>query len=101
MCWPIVGDGQIAQQGASVAIQDMTGTNGIPANGLATGNNNALDGFGMAQLGNMSSDPMLDNLAREVSNSPRDRLSKIVELDPDRAVEVLKQWLSEPMEKSA
>ena len=41
-------------------------------------------------------DPLLDNLAREVSNSPKDRLAKIVELDPDRAVEVMKQWLSEP-----
>jgi flagellar M-ring protein FliF len=55
----------------------------------------ALDNFALPQLG-ASSDPLLDNLAREVSNSPKDRLAKIVELDPDRAVEVMKQWLSEP-----
>ena len=55
----------------------------------------ALDNFALPQLGG-SSDPLLDSLAREVSNSPKDRLAKIVELDPERAVEVLKQWLSDP-----
>jgi flagellar M-ring protein FliF len=55
----------------------------------------ALDNFALPQLG-AAPDPLLDNLAREVSNSPKDRLAKIVELDPDRAVEVMKQWLSEP-----
>lgn len=53
----------------------------------------ALDNFALPQLNGSSDDVLLDNLAREVSNSPKDRLIKIVELDPERAVEVLKQWL--------
>ena len=56
----------------------------------------ALDNFALPQLGGAEADPLLDSLAREVSSSPKDRLAKIVELDPDRAVEVLKQWLNEP-----
>jgi flagellar biosynthesis/type III secretory pathway M-ring protein FliF/YscJ len=56
----------------------------------------ALDNFALPQLGAGDSDPVLDSLAREVSSSPKDRLAKIVELDPERAVEVLKQWLVEP-----
>lgn len=59
----------------------------------------ALDNFAIPQLAGNEPDPLLDSLAREVSNSPKDRLAKIVELDPDRAVEVLKQWLDEPMER--
>jgi flagellar M-ring protein FliF len=59
----------------------------------------ALDNFALPQLGG-NPDPLLDNLAREVSNSPKDRLAKIVELDPDRAVEVMKQWLSEPQSRA-
>lgn len=55
----------------------------------------ALDEFALPQLGVSSEDLLLDNLAREVSSSPKDRLTKIVELDPERAVEVLKQWLSD------
>jgi flagellar biosynthesis/type III secretory pathway M-ring protein FliF/YscJ len=50
----------------------------------------------MPGLSDHTSDPVFDGLVRDVSNSPRDRLAKIVELDPDRAVDVLKQWLSEP-----
>ena len=61
----------------------------------------ALDNFALPQFGEMPSDPMLDSLAREVSNNPRDRLSKIVELDPDRAVEVLKQWLVDAADDAA
>ncbi len=61
----------------------------------------ALDNFALPQLGEMAPDPLYDSLAREVSNSPKDRLAKIVELDPDRAVEVLKQWLEEPLERTA
>jgi flagellar M-ring protein FliF len=55
----------------------------------------ALDNFALPQLGASPEDLLIDNLAREVSNSPKDRLAKIVELDPERAVEVLKQWLNE------
>jgi flagellar biosynthesis/type III secretory pathway M-ring protein FliF/YscJ len=61
----------------------------------------ALDNFAMPQLGESMPDPIFDSLAREVGNSPKDRLAKIVELDPDRAVEVLKQWLEEPVERPA
>ncbi|MFM8748037.1 MAG: flagellar basal-body MS-ring/collar protein FliF [Aestuariivirga sp.] len=61
----------------------------------------ALDNFAMPQLQGAEADPVLDSLAREVSNSPKDRLAKIVELDPDRAVEVLKQWLDEPAGRAA
>ena len=61
----------------------------------------ALDNFAMPQLGESIPDPLFDSLAREVGNSPKDRLAKIVELDPDRAVEVLKQWLEEPVERPA
>ena len=84
------------------ALMDMSGMGGA---GMAMGNmamaSSALDNFGVPRIGEDSSDPVLDNLAREVSNSPRDRLSKIVDLDPDRAAEVLKQWLSEPAERAA
>ena len=38
----------------------------------------------------------LDDLTMQMSTSPRDRLVKIVELDPDRAAGVLRQWLDEP-----
>lgn len=68
---------------------------GMPLGGMSQ-SSAALDNFAMAQLGNDTSDPLLDTLAREVSNGPKDRLAKIVELDPERAVEVMKQWLGEP-----
>lgn len=61
----------------------------------------ALDNFALPQLGDSSHDLLLDNLAREVSSSPKDRLAKIVELDPERAVEVLKQWLNEAARPNA
>jgi flagellar M-ring protein FliF len=60
----------------------------------------ALDNFALPQIGGGPDDPLLDTLAREVSNSPKDRLAKIVELDPERAVEVMKQWLSEPKSRA-
>lgn len=61
----------------------------------------ALDNFALPQLGAQESDPLIDSLAREVASSPKDRLVKIVELDPERAVEVLKQWLNEPEGRAA
>lgn len=61
----------------------------------------ALDSFALPQLGGSPEDLLLDNLAREVSNSPKDRLAKIVELDPERAVEVLKQWLTDTADQNA
>lgn len=61
----------------------------------------ALDNFALPQFAGEPVDPLLDSLAREVSNSPKDRLAKIVELDPERAVEVLKQWLTETAGQNA
>jgi flagellar M-ring protein FliF len=60
----------------------------------------ALDSFALPQLGGEAPDPLLDALAREVTSGPKDRLAKIVELDPERAVEVLKQWLGEPASRT-
>lgn len=65
----------------------------IPSSG------STLDRLALQQLGAAAADPLYDRLAREVSSSPKDRLAKIVELDPDRAVEVLKQWLEQPIER--
>lgn len=93
----IMSDRQLPQGGALPSLSDMSGLDpaGMPVGDRAMGGS-ALDNFGMARIGNMSGDPILDSLARDASNNPRDRLAKIVELDPDRAVDVLKQWLSEP-----
>lgn len=54
-----------------------------------------MGGFGMAKIPGFddSGDPQFDALARSISHSPRERLAKIVELDPNRAAQVLKQWL--------
>ncbi len=92
----IMDDRALAQGGAVAgALSDMSGTAG---EAMTLGG--AGDGAVMGQLSNSSSDPVLDTLARDASHGPRDRLSKIVELDPDRAVEVLKQWLNEPAERA-
>ena len=61
----------------------------------------ATGGFPMAQIAAFDSDPRLDDHARQVSNSPRDRLAKIVELDPERAAQVLKQWLGSAEKRAA
>ena len=61
----------------------------------------ALDNFALPQLGEAEPDPLFDSLAREVARSPKDRLTKIVELDPERAAEVLKQWLNDTAERPA
>jgi flagellar M-ring protein FliF len=77
------------------ALPDMTADPaGMPIGDMSV-SSAALDNFALPQLGG-ASDPFLDDLAREVTNSPKDRLAKIVELDPERAVEVMKQWLGEP-----
>ena len=93
----ILSDLQLPQAGALPSLSDMSGSDlsGMPLGGMSMGSS-ALDNYTMPRIGDMSGDPMLDSLARDVSNNPRDRLAKIVELDPDRAVDVLKQWLSEP-----
>lgn len=73
---------EIASNPAGMPVADMS---------VSTG---ALDELVLPQLG-ANYDPLLDDLVREVSSSPKDRLAKIVELDPERAVEVMKQWLSD------
>jgi flagellar M-ring protein FliF len=76
------------------------GTNpaGMPATDMSM-SSSALDNFALPQLGGVEPDPVLDSLVREAAHSPKDRLAKIVELDPERAAEVLKQWLNDPVEK--
>ncbi len=56
---------------------------------------------GMARIAEFEADPRLDDLAKQVSHSPQNRLAKIVELDPDRAAQVLKQWLKPGEKKPA
>lgn len=85
----------IEMQGTVSLPGMMSDPAGMPMADM-TASSAALDNFALPQFGGGGSDPLLDNLAREVSSSPKDRLAKIVELDPERAVEVLKQWLSEP-----
>lgn len=76
----------------------------LPGNSLADGSLAATPIDSQSATPQLSafggSDPLLDSLARGVSHGPRDRLTKIVELDPDRAVQVLKQWLREPEESA-
>ena len=86
---------QSGAQGAPALPPMMTDPAGMPIADMSV-SSAALDNFALPQLGG-GADPLLDELAREVSNSPKDRLAKIVELDPERAVEVMKQWLSEPV----
>ncbi|MBI2720120.1 MAG: flagellar M-ring protein FliF [Rhizobiales bacterium] len=58
-------------------------------------------GYAMAQIPGFGSDLRLDDLARQMASSPKDRLAKIVELDSDRAAQVLKQWLNGGGKKTA
>ena len=92
---PALGGGTIA-----AALPGMSDPAGMPNTDMAMGSS-TLDSFALPQLGSPDADPLLDNLAREVANSPKDRLAKIVELDPERAVEVLKQWLNETRDQPA
>ena len=75
-------------------LSDLTNPAGMPIADMSAGSA-ALDSFALPQFSGDEPDPLLDSLAREVANSPKDRLAKIVELDPERAVEVMKQWLNE------
>ncbi|MCA3554246.1 flagellar basal-body MS-ring/collar protein FliF [Aestuariivirga sp.] len=84
----------------AAALPGMADPAGMPLADMSAGSA-ALDSFALPQLGGSETDPLLDSLAREVASSPKDRLAKIVELDPERAVEVLKQWLNEPEGRAA
>lgn len=86
--------------GSTPALPGMIDPAGMPLADMSSGSA-ALDNFVLPQIGEEMSDPLIDSLAREVANSPKDRLAKIVELDPERAVEVLKQWLREPNGQAA
>ena len=91
---------EVSNLGQQPALADMTDPAGMPLTDMSV-SSGALDSFALPQLGGMETDPLLDSLAREVASSPKDRLAKIVELDPERAVEVLKQWLAEPDSRAA
>lgn len=86
--------------GAAASLPGLADPAAMPLGDMSAGSA-ALDSFSLPQLPGHDGDPLLDNLAREVANSPKDRLVKIVELDPERAVEVLKQWLNEPEGRAA
>lgn len=91
----------VAGMGPQAALPGVaTDPAGMPMGDMSM-SSAALDSFALPQLGGSQADPLLDSLAREVANSPKDRLHKIVELDPERAVEVLKQWLNAPEERAA
>ena len=74
-------------------LQQATDANGYPLSGEAVGQSprQALE----------APDPLLESLARGARNDPKERLAKIVEIDPDRAVQVLKQWLGEATGEAA
>jgi flagellar M-ring protein FliF len=82
------------------SLPGMVDPAGMPLADMSSGSA-ALDSFALPQIGEQDTDPLFDSLAREVANSPKDRLAKIVELDPERAAEVLKQWLREPNGQAA
>lgn len=50
--------------------------------------------FAVADFDVPTPDTRVDDLAREIANTPQARLEKIVELDTDRAAQVLKAWLN-------
>lgn len=97
----IVSEQPMIAGGASAALPGMAfDPAGMPIGDMSV-SSAALDNFALPQLGGSSEDLLLDSLAREVSSSPKDRLAKIVELDPERAVEVLKQWLNDASGQNA
>ena len=90
----------IGSASSALALPGSADPAGMPLTDMSAGSA-ALDNFAMPQLGREDSNALLDSLAREVANSPKDRLMKIVELDPERAVEVLKTWLRDPNGRAA
>lgn len=94
----IMASPELVRQDGMAALPGLPGGE-VAAMTLADGTpgGEAAASAGMNAFGGGTGDPLLESLARDVSNNPRDRLAKIVELDPDRAVDVLKQWLNEPV----
>ncbi len=83
---PASASGEFDALGGPGGIGQLPGAEGNPLDGMT------LPPFGGVQ----AADDGLDDLVRGAASNPKDRLAKIVELDPDRAVEVLKAWLREP-----
>ena len=81
----IMDDKKIVAEGAIPSLTDGTGSRSVVSE---TGSERTIQQVQMPGLSDHTSDPVFDGLVRDVSNSPRDRLAKIVELDPDRAVDV-------------
>jgi flagellar M-ring protein FliF len=96
----IMSDRIASSVGPTPALPGITDPAGMPLADMSSGSA-ALDNLVLPQIGVQDTDPLFDSLAREVANSPKDRLVKIVELDPERAVEVMKQWLREPNGQTA
>lgn len=57
--------------------------------------------FAIANFEAPEPDHAFDQLARGINNTPQTRLGKIVELDTDRAAQVLKGWLSDGRKTAA
>jgi flagellar M-ring protein FliF len=96
----IMADRIASSLSSTPALPGMTDPAGMPLADMSSGSA-ALDNLVLPQIGVQDTDPLFDSLAREVANSPKDRLVKIVELDPERAVEVMKQWLRDPNGQTA
>ena len=90
----ITDDAQLLPGSGTVrAIGDLTSPTGAHASELPL----TMDPLSAAE----QTDPIVDSLIRGAAHDPKDRLIKIVEIDPDRAVQVLKQWLNEPQGRAA
>lgn len=79
----------------SSALPGMDSMPSLPSGDGADG----MPGFGgtpfaVADFDVPTPDTRVDDLAREIANTPQARLEKIVELDTDRAAQVLKAWLN-------
>lgn len=95
----ILSDRMLSEGAGPPALADLSGPGGaaLPVVGMTT-DAGARAPIGAAQLGHIQGDPVVEKLTKDATNGPRDRLAKIVDLDHDRAVEVLKKWLNEPAE---
>lgn len=65
----------------------------LPDSSQIGGNLSLADPVMAQRIGTADRDSLIDDLARQVSNGPQERLMKIVALDPDRAADVLRHWM--------